>query len=78
MDLREYRKRVGATLEDVAAEVGVAPSTLSRIERGAVPKADLALRLLRWADEAGRAARVARGKRLRLCDLAGDDPATAA
>ena len=61
---------MGATLEQVAAEVGVAPSTLSRVERGAMPKADLALRLLRWADAAGRAARVSREERLRLDDLA--------
>ena len=75
MSLRIFRARVGATLEQVAAEVGVAASTLSRIERGAVPKADLALRLLRWADGAAREARVARGERLRLDDLVMSDPA---
>ena len=70
MDLRSFREQVGATLEGVADVVGVAASTLSRIERGSIPHADVALRLIQWAEAARVAARLPASARVSLADLA--------
>lgn len=70
MRLRQFRKRVGATLTDVAGACGVAPSTIARIEKGATPKVDLALRIQRWVEDAAREARVKRADVPRLGEMA--------
>ena len=47
-------KRVGKSLRDVTDEIGVSPSTLSRVERGSLPDMDTFLSLCDWLDVAPR------------------------
>jgi transcriptional regulator with XRE-family HTH domain len=47
--LRARRRRLGLSLREAAAEVGVSAATLSRIEGGGhLPERDNLFRLLRW------------------------------
>lgn len=47
--LRAYRKRRGLKLVQAAKEIGIAPSTLSRIERCG-PELESVKRIVEWAD----------------------------
>ncbi|MGD0165907.1 MAG: helix-turn-helix transcriptional regulator [Gaiellaceae bacterium] len=46
--LRLTRKQRGLSLRDVAEEIGVSPSTLSRVERGAAPDLATLNKLIDW------------------------------
>ncbi len=47
-------KRVGKSLREVTNEIGVSPSTLSRVERGSLPDVDTFLALCNWLEVAPR------------------------
>lgn len=50
-DLRETRVARGASQRDVASWAGIAPATVSYVERGDVsPSVEIAIRLLDWLD----------------------------
>ncbi len=78
MALRDFRKRVGATTRDVAGETGLNQSTIVRIENGAKPNADSALKILRWAAGVARQKRIPKRSHLRLEDLLDSSDATSA
>ncbi len=45
--LRRHRKAKGLTLDDVAPDIGVSPSQLSRIEREGTASLEVAIKLAR-------------------------------
>lgn len=48
--VRAYRKRLGKSLDDVAGELKISKSQLSRIETGAqIPQADVIERIALWS-----------------------------
>jgi transcriptional regulator with XRE-family HTH domain len=53
MDLREFRKVLGLTVEQAAEQLAVGKGTLSKIERGeSNPGGELLLRINGWAEAA--------------------------
>lgn len=48
---RIYERRAGKGVREAAAEVGVSPATLSRIENGKVPDLDTFGKVCRWLGE---------------------------
>ena len=63
--LVDYRRLVGASLEDVARATGLNSSTINRIERGEIGgTAATHRKILQWADEEARRLDLPPSKRL--------------
>lgn len=72
MDLEAFLERVGSSGPELAAEIGVAGTTIWRIRQGRViPKTSTVLAILRWAEAKAREQRLPVRDRLTFEGLVG-------